>query len=41
MKISEIVQEGLNDNFFAKKKKEKLKKQKEIRTPRAVVSVKG
>ena len=41
MIISEIVQEGLNDNFFAKKKKKKLKKQKEIRIPGAVVSVKG
>ena len=41
MKINEIVQEGLNDNFYAKKKKETLKKQRGIRTPRAVVSVKG
>ena len=41
MKINEIVQEGLNDNFYAKKKKEKLKKQRGIRRPEAVVSVKG
>jgi len=44
MKINEIVQEGLNDNFVlskSAKKKKKVQNQKYIRTPRPRVSVKG